>query len=129
MRQRQNKEEGISVVQMKLERIEQGSVTVMRLAGDLDDEGVKMLRLALLRCIKDRRCNVVVNLAQVGMVSYMALGVLVERLRQCRMCNGDLKLVGINLAMEQMFRQAGVSALFEVYESEANAVHVYQEAA
>jgi len=114
---------------MKLEREENGSVTVLRLTGDIDEHGVNTLRLGLLRCIKDRRCNIVVNLSGVRMVSYMGLGVLVERLRQCRMCNGDLKLVGVNMSLQQMFRMAGVSALFEVYESEPNAVQVYQAAA
>ncbi len=114
---------------MKLERMEVGPVTVLRLAGDIDESGVNALRIGLLGCIKEKRFNLVLNLGGVELVSYMGLGVLVERLRQFRACNGDMKLVGINLLLKRMFRMAGVGALFEVYESEAHAVQVYQEAA
>lgn len=114
---------------MQVEQIEMGSVTVLRLTGDIDEDGVGALRLSLLRCIKERRMHLVVNLAGVRLVSYMGLGVLVERLRQLRAYGGDMKLVGINLSLDRMFRMAGVSSLFERYDSEAMAVQVYQEAA
>ncbi|HOZ46363.1 MAG TPA: STAS domain-containing protein [Candidatus Hydrogenedentes bacterium] len=114
---------------MKLEHVDVGPVTILRLEGDIDEEGVKILRLELLRCIKTHRCNLVVNLSGVRLVSWMGLGVLVERLRQCRACGGDLKLVGVNLSLDRMLRQAAVGSVFETYENESNAVHVYQEAA
>jgi len=114
---------------MNLEREEMGPVTVLRLEGDIDEDGVNALRIGLLRCIKDRRFNLVLNLSGVRLVSYMGLGVLVERLRQFRACGGDMKLVGINLSLNRMFQMAGVASLFEVYDGEPNAVQVYQEAA
>lgn len=114
---------------MKIERTELENVTVLRLVGDIDEEGVNSLRVGLLTCIKDRRMNLVVNLRGVRLVSYMGLGVLVERLRQLRACSGDMKLVGVNVSLDQMFRMAGVSSLFETYSNEADAVQVYQQAA
>lgn len=114
---------------MKLERMEMGPVTVLRLEGDIDEDGVNALRVGLLRCIKERRFNLVVNLGGVRLVSYMGLGVLVERLRQFRACSGDMKLVGVNLSLSRMFRMAGVASLFEAYENETKAVQVFQEAA
>ncbi|MDQ1257454.1 MAG: Anti-sigma factor antagonist, partial [Candidatus Hydrogenedentes bacterium] len=47
---------------MKFERIEMGPVTVLRLEGNIDEDGVNQLRVGLLRCIKERRFNLVVNL-------------------------------------------------------------------
>ena len=114
---------------MKLERTEMGNVTLLRLAGDIDEDGVSKLRVGLLDCLKDQRTNLVLNLRGVRLVSYMGLGVLVERLRQVRASSGDMKLVGINISLDRMFRMAGVSSLFEVYESETDAVQVYQQAA
>jgi anti-anti-sigma factor len=114
---------------MKFERIEMGPVTVLRLEGNIDEDGVNQLRVGLLRCIKERRFNLVVNLTGIRLVSYMGLGVLVERLRQFRAYSGDMKLVGVNLSLEQMLRMAGVASLFEIYDSETSAAQVYQEAA
>jgi anti-sigma B factor antagonist len=114
---------------MKIERMEMDPVTVLRLEGDIDESGVSALRVGLLNCLKERRFNVVLNMSDIRLVSYMGLGVLVERLRQFRACKGDMKLVGINLSLKRMFRMAGIASLFEVYDSETQAIAVYQEAA
>ncbi len=114
---------------MKIERLESGAVTVLRLAGDIDEIGMNELRLSLMECIEDNRCHVVVNLSQVNFVSYMGVGVLVERLRQLRAYNGDMKLVGVNLYTERLFRMVGVKKVFETFETESLAIQAYREAA
>ncbi|MDX9972736.1 MAG: STAS domain-containing protein [FCB group bacterium] len=114
---------------MDIQRAEAGSVRVLRLTGDLDENAVDVLRQALFECISEAQCNIVMNLSQVRFISYMGLGVLVERLRHVRAAGGDIKLVGINLYAERLFRMVGVSTLFETYDSESRAVNVFQEAA
>lgn len=112
-----------------IERLENGAVTVIRLAGDIDEDGMNDLRLALTGCIKDRRCNMVVNLADVSFISYMGVGVLVERLRQLRAYGGDMRLCGLNLYTDRLFRMVGVSKVFQVCDSEPQAIQTYREAA
>ncbi|MBI5092376.1 MAG: STAS domain-containing protein [Candidatus Hydrogenedentes bacterium] len=114
---------------MKIERLEMGPVTVLRLEGDIDEYGVKDLRASLLECLKAGRTNLVVNMSSVRFLSYMGLGVLVERLRQVRMCHGDMKLVGLNVYMERLFRMVGVTSLFETFDNEVQAVQIFREAA
>ena len=114
---------------LRIDRLETGAVTVLRLDGDIDEEGMNELRLALMGCIQDHRCNVVVNLAEVKFVSYMGVGVLVERLRQLRGYNGDMKLVGVNLYTQRLFRMVGVTHVFDISETESQAVQKYQKAA
>jgi anti-sigma B factor antagonist len=114
---------------LNIDRLETGSVTVIRLEGDIDEEGMNTLRLALMQCIQDRRCNLVVNLDGVKFVSYMGVGVLVERLRQLRACRGDMKLTGVNLYTERLFRMVGVTKVFQIYKAEGQAVQAFREAA
>ncbi len=114
---------------LKIESYEQKSCTVMRLDGDIDEDGMNVLRLSLMKCIQAQRCNVVVNLEAVRFVSYMGVGVLVERLRQLRACNGDLKLTGVNLYTERLFRMVGITNVFETYTTEAQALQAFAEAA
>ena len=114
---------------MNVERTESGTATVLRLEGDLDEQGINDLRTALYDCMCAGQFKIVVNLREVRFISYMGLGVLVERLRKVRELSGDIKLVGINLYAERLFRMVGVSSLFDVYDNEAQAVNVYQEAA
>ena len=54
---------------------------------------------------------------------------MVERLRKVRSFDGDIKLVAINLYTERLFRMVGVSSLFDVHDSEQNALGVFQAAA
>jgi anti-sigma B factor antagonist len=114
---------------LKIERSEAGLVTVLRLEGDIDEEGVGALRLSLLSCLKEKRSKVVANLSGVRYVSFMGLGVLVERLRQLRLLGGDLKLVGVNVYTQRVFRMAGVTSVFGLYETEPLAVQGFREAA
>ncbi len=114
---------------MNVETTESGTATVLRLEGDLDEQGINDLRTALYDCMCRGHFKLVVNLREVRFISYMGLGVLVERLRKIRALSGDIKLVGINLYAERLFRMVGVSSLFDIYDSEAQAVNVYQEAA
>jgi len=114
---------------MNIERLETGAVTVLRLEGDIDEEGMNQLRVALMRCLQEQRSNVVANMFGVKFVSYMGVGVLVERLRQFRACKGDLKLVGVNLYTERLFRMVGLSKVFAVFPSESQAIQAYREAA
>jgi len=114
---------------LRTERLETGAVTVLRMAGDIDETGMNQLRMDLMACIQDQRFNVVVNMSEVKFVSYMGVGVLVERLRQFRAYGGDMKLCGVNLYTERLFRMVGISKVFEVHDTEHQAIQVYQEAA
>lgn len=112
-----------------IERYETGSVTILRLEGDIDEGGMNELRLALMYCIKDERCNVVVNMTGVKFVSYMGVGVLVERLRQVRAYHGDLKLSNVNMYTQRLFRMSSVTKLFSMFSSEAEAIQAFRVAA
>ncbi|MBN2308674.1 MAG: STAS domain-containing protein, partial [Candidatus Hydrogenedentes bacterium] len=108
---------------------ETGPVTVLRLDGDMDEAGVESLRTALYECATQGRFRVVLNLRDVGFMSYMSVGVLVERLRKFRGFGGDIKLVGLNLYTERLFRMVGITGLFERFDNEAQAAGTFQEAA
>lgn len=114
---------------MNIERLENGAITVLRLDGDIDEDGQNVLRVRLMECLKDQRYHVVVNMEDVKFVSYMGVGVLVERLRQLRAQGGDLKLSGVNLYTQRLFRMVGVTKVFETFESESQAIQACREAA
>ncbi len=114
---------------LKIERVRQGDVTIIRVSGDVDEDGVKELRISLVNCLRDNGYNVIVNLSGMKFISYMGVGVLVERLRQFRSYNGDMKLVGLNLYTQRLFRMTGVTNLFETFETESQAVQGLQKAA
>jgi anti-sigma B factor antagonist len=114
---------------LNIEKEVRDDVTIIRVIGDVDEDGVKDLRIALVNCLRDNGYNVVVNLSGMKFISYMGVGVLVERLRQFRSYNGDMKLVGLNLYTQRLFRMTGVTNLFETFETESQAAQGWQKAA
>lgn len=114
---------------LEVERLESGAVSVLRLEGDIDEGSVDVLRKAIMGCIADQRFNVVVNLSGVKFISYMGLGVLVERLRQLRSHDGDLKLTGVNLYTQRLIRMVGAKNIFEIFEIESQAISQFRKAA
>jgi anti-anti-sigma factor len=69
------------------------------------------------------------NFSEVRFVSFMGLGVIVERLRKVRALGGDIKLSGLNTFTQHLMRVLGLGPLFQVYEGETQAVRAFQEAA
>ncbi|MFO7775178.1 MAG: STAS domain-containing protein [Candidatus Hydrogenedentota bacterium] len=115
---------------MEINRSDMGNVTVLRLTGDMVDESaVDPLRCELLECWQHRRVQLVLNLSEVGVVSYMGLGVFVDWLRKIRASHGDMKLVGVNLYFERTMRMMGLTSLFETFDTEHTAVSFFHEAA
>jgi anti-sigma B factor antagonist len=114
---------------MDLTRNEEGPVTVIRLAGEIDQESVNTLRVGLLNCLKDKRCNVVVDCSDVRYVSYMAVGVLLERRRQLMAGGGDLKLAALNLVVKRTLHMASVTGMFSIYDTIAQARDGFRAAA
>jgi len=114
---------------LELTRTEEGPVTVVRLAGEIDQDGVNALRVGLLNCLKDKRSNVVVDLSEVRYVSYMAIGVLLERRRQLAAAGGDLKLAGLNLVVKRTFHMASVTGMFSIYDTVVQARDGFKAAA
>ena len=114
---------------MIVDRINDGDSVILRLEGEIDEDGVKGLRNVLLECLTQNRSRVVLNLSGVRFISYMGVGVLVDRLRQFRACNGDLKLVGVSLYIERLFRMVGVTSLFDIHDCENQALQVFREVA
>ncbi len=114
---------------LHIDKVKQDGLTVIRLEGDVDEDGVKQLRIALVDCLRENEHNVLVNLEGMRFISYMGVGVLVERLRQFRAYNGDMKLASLNMYTERLFRMTGVTNLFEVFENEAQALQGLRKAA
>jgi len=114
---------------MYINRLETGAVTVLRLEGDIDQEGVNAVRQAIMDCLRDQRCQVVMNLGKVNFISYMGAGVLVEGLRHVRNFGGDLKFTGANIYAMRLFRMVSIHRMLPLFQTEGQAIQEFQRRA
>ena len=114
---------------MEIQRKDMGMVTVLRPAGDFDLDGVNQLRLVLLNCLKDKRRNIIVNCSGMRSISYLGIGVLLERMRQFRAAGGDLRLAALNLCVERTLQMASVASMFMTFDTESRARESFKQAA
>lgn len=114
---------------LHIDRTDVGAATILRLTGTIDEGGVEALRDAWLACYQEDRFAVVANVSGVKGASRTGLGALLECLRMNQTQQGDFALVGMNTFMERELRMASALHYFNRYESEAQALQRFLEAA
>ncbi|RJP24816.1 MAG: anti-sigma factor antagonist [Candidatus Abyssobacteria bacterium SURF_5] len=109
-------------VGVAFEKVEHDNVAVLKVSGNLDTSTAKQLKKALADMIQEERYNIVVDLQKVAQINYMGVGTLLERLRQVRKFDGDLRLAGLNKLTRKCLSMVGASKVFAVFVNEDEAV-------
>jgi anti-sigma B factor antagonist len=109
-------------VGVEFEKLDRENVSVLRVSGSLDTATSKLLKKALMEIIREERYNIVVDMQRVVQINYMGVGTLLERLRQVRRFNGDLKLAGLSRLTRKGLSMVGASKVFETYRNEEEAI-------
>ncbi len=107
---------------MKIERSEHDGVTVVKLAGDLNTPNAMAIKCMFADLMVEEKYDIVVNLQQVAQINYSGVGLLLERLRNVRRRDGNLKLAGMSRYIQGVFRMVGATKIFETFDSDDEAV-------
>ena len=114
---------------LRIERLENGSVTVLRAMGEIDDTSANRLREVVNNCIEDKRYQLALDLSKVVYMSCMGAAAMLECLGSVQKFRGDLKLASLNIQSRRLLSTMGLGHVFESYESEVSAVKGYQQEA
>ena len=109
-------------MRVAFEKVEHENVAVLKVCGNLDTSTSKLLKKALSELIREERYNIVVDMQKVVQINYMGVGTLLERLRQVRRFQGDLRLFGLNKLTRKCLSMVGASKVFETFVSEDEAI-------
>jgi len=90
-------------------------VTVITLQGDFDATTAPTVERRLHALIKEGQHRLVVDLSGVAYIASAGLRVLLAALKAARNSGGDLRLVGLQRAVKEVFDMAGFTPLFKVY--------------
>jgi anti-sigma B factor antagonist len=97
-------------------------ITSLHLSGRLDAQGGPTLR-ELWQEYNDQGVNsVLVDLHDVEFIDSIGISALVTGLKQMRAKGGDLKLIGLQPSARAIFELMMLDKVFEIYESEEEAL-------
>lgn len=105
------------------------TVTILDLAGNIriGDDPIK-LRTALRVLVEEGKKNILVNMADISHIDSSGLGELVAGFVAVRKSGGELKLFNLTKRVNELMMITKLLTVFEVFESEAEAVESFQDA-
>jgi anti-sigma B factor antagonist len=112
---------------MCIRRRDVGEVSILELDGRLIlDEGELLLRDAVDQLCACGRANVILDLAKVSRIDSAGIGILVSKFLTAMNRGGRLKLLHLTSRAAEMLRMTRLVAVFEVYDSEGEALRSFE---
>ncbi|RJP21617.1 MAG: anti-sigma factor antagonist [Candidatus Omnitrophota bacterium] len=108
-----------------LQRDDHGEVTILRIKGELDFENTVWLRGELHDLLKHNRVRVLLDMADVDIISSYTVGVFVAFARDLRDHGGDLKFLNLQKRVKQTFEATRIDHILQVFDAEADALKSY----
>lgn len=108
---------------MDLDIKQSGAVCVLKLKGRLvSGEAVTQFENAFQRALAEGHIFLVLDLEALPYIDSSGIGSVVNALRQANKLGGSVKLVSPASFVAKTLKMVGILPLFEVYESEADAL-------
>ncbi len=107
---------------MEIGEKKSGNVDILYLTGRLDAYAAADVEKKIndITC-KDKVC-LVISMEKLEYISSSGLRVLLAGLKKARKQQGDIRLMGLQPYVKEVFDMAGFSDLFKMYEKEAEAI-------
>ena len=103
-------------------------VKILRCSGDLSANSMITFKKRVKKLMENNQKKVILDLSKANHVDLAGLGILVERIRQIRAIDGDIKLCNVTNSVQDAFRLVGVSKLIESFETEEEALRSFKVA-
>jgi anti-sigma B factor antagonist len=100
----------------------QESVAVIALGGEVDVYTSPRLKQEMVDLLNKGITRLVIDLSAVEYLDSTGLGVLIGGLKRARERDGDLRLICDNLRILRIFEITGLTKIFDIYRSEADAL-------
>lgn len=103
-----------------------GSIQILELNGELDAHTASELEAAIQKCQESRNHFIVVNGENLQYISSAGLGVFMAHIEEVRDQGGDIKIAALQPRVYNVFDLLGFPMLFDIVESEEDAVSRFQ---
>lgn len=106
---------------MKISVRDVGDAKVVKVEGDVDLGTSKLLRRTLFETLP-RAAKVALNLEAIRYIDSSGIATLIEVLQDSRRLNKEFVLFGLSPAVEDVFRLTHVIRIFQVFQTEQEAL-------
>ncbi|HDQ46238.1 MAG TPA: anti-sigma factor antagonist [bacterium] len=110
----------------EVSRKDMDRVSVVSLKGYLDAHTASDFEDVLQKLVDEDRVRIVVNLRDLHYISSAGLGVFMGFIENVRQREGDIKLAEMSEKVYRVFDLLGFPVLYEIFDSEAEAIQKYQ---
>jgi len=97
-------------------------VAIIALSGEADVYTSPTIKQQIVDLLNNGTTKLIVDLTSVEYLDSTGLGVLIGGLKRARERDGDLKLICENVRILRIFEITGLTKIFDIYRSEAEAL-------
>ncbi|WP_372714209.1 STAS domain-containing protein [Ilyobacter sp.] len=97
-------------------------VRVIKVVGELDALVAPKLKERMSKLIETDAVNFIIDFEELVHINSLAMGILRGKLRTVKGIGGDIKLIKLNDHIKTIFEMVGLDEVFEIYETEEEAL-------
>ncbi len=97
-------------------------ITLIILRGEIGTETVNQFKDKIDQIVNDGKSKLIMDFQEVNYLNSMGLGVVAATLKKVKKVKGDLKLINLSPAVQELFELTRLTKVFEIFDSEENAV-------
>lgn len=98
------------------------NITLIVLRGEIGTETVNQFKDKIDAIVNDGKTRLIMDFQEVNYLNSMGLGVVAATLKKVKKDKGDLKLLNLSPAVQELFELTRLTKVFEIFDSEENAV-------
>jgi len=97
-------------------------ITLIILRGEIGTETVNQFKDKIDQIVNDGKNKLIMDFQEVNYLNSMGLGVVAATLKKVKKNKGDLKLINLSPAVQELFELTRLTKVFEIFDSEESAV-------
>ncbi len=103
-------------------------VVVLTLQGDIGNDTVESFKAKIDELIKNPVKKYVMDFAEVSYVNSIGVGAVAAALKKAKKIQGNIKFINVSSTVMELFELTRLTKVFEIYESEDEALRSYETA-
>ena len=98
------------------------NITLIVLNGEIGTETVNQFKDRIDQIVNDGNTRLIMDFQDVNYLNSMGLGVVAATLKKVKKSKGDLKLLNLSPAVQELFELTRLTKVFEIFDSEDTAI-------